>query len=224
MFDKVINRIGVSLSLLLIICELTYVNAKSLLSMVPNAAPIDTVMSWVGSLAFSMVTVVVMRKANNGWFKIIFPLFDSALVFLGFNISNPNTHDNPVHLWLSLFFAVFTGFITYALGLINRNEHKSDSNSLVNDFEVRESELTNSYNSLMETHNSVLHQFNSLSGELKSVKSENSSLKNKINSLEAEMATYKASYLASERSRILKKKEENRTEQELAVLAESETT
>jgi len=68
-----------------------------------------------------------MRKTTQQWVKIVFPVFDTLLVFCGFNLHYAdaiiNGSDNPVRFWLSVFMALFTGFITYCLGLINYNEH-----------------------------------------------------------------------------------------------------
>lgn len=127
MIDRALNRVGIGLALFFMVSELSYVNAKSLLYLVQGYSPIDRFFAVTGSLAFSMVTVVVMRKSTERWIKIVFPLFDVALVFCGFNLKFAdqilNGTDNPVRFWLTIFMALFTGLITYSLGIINYNEH-----------------------------------------------------------------------------------------------------
>jgi flagellar motility protein MotE (MotC chaperone) len=114
------------------VCELSYINSKSLLFLGNEFGAIDKLFAVVGSMAFSMVTVLVMRKSRERWIKVVFPLFDALLVFCGFNLQFAaqiaSGHDNPVRLLLSVFMAVFTGLITYSLGLINYTDHVADAN------------------------------------------------------------------------------------------------
>lgn len=132
MIDRALNRMGIGLSLFFMVSELTYVNAKSLLYLVQEYATVDRFFAVTGSLAFSLVTVVVMRKSAEKWVKIVFPLFDVALVFCGFNLKFADAiiegSDNPVRFWLTVFMALFTGFITYSLGIINYKEHTDGNN------------------------------------------------------------------------------------------------
>lgn len=243
MFDKLINRIGVSLALVLMICELTYVNAKSLLFLTSETAPIDQAMSVIGSLAFSMVTVVVMRKAGTGWFKIVFPVFDAALVFLGFNLHHAqsiiNGSDNPVRLYLSVFLAVFTGIITYSLGLINHRDHASDSSEFKTDPQAPQSNIADSATELMCEVESLLSDFekaksenaslqthiNSLESDIKALHTEiedrdtdHNSLKHQLVDTQKQLVKYRDAYLRAEVSRIRKKKPENCTPDELEIL------
>jgi hypothetical protein len=136
MIDKAFNKLALGFALFFMVCELTYVNAKSLLYMVSGFDSIDKFFAVIGSLAFSMVTVVVMRKTTKQWVKVVFPVFDTLLVFCGFNLHYADAildgSDNPVRFWLSVFMALFTGFITYCLGLINYNEHTQGNENETN--------------------------------------------------------------------------------------------
>lgn len=124
MIDRILSRTGVGFALLFMILELTYINAKSLNYMVQGLSQSDGVFSIIGAIAFSMVTILIMRLSNRTWLKIMFPFLDTALVLCGFNL--PYADDlfgNPVRFALSVFFAVFTGLITYSLGQINAEMH-----------------------------------------------------------------------------------------------------
>ena len=248
MFDKLINRIGVSLALILMICELTYVNAKSLLFMAGSSNSIDEIMSWVGALAYSMVTVVVMRKTERGWFKLVFPVFDAALVFLGFNLHYAESiisgGDNPVRLYLSVFLAVFTGVITYSLGLINYRDHatdivvvKTDIDNGQGESEAAVSELLHQKESLELTLRKQEGQIGDYASECEVLRSDIAALqtemenregdhqavKHHLTSTQKELIKYRSAYLSSECSRIRKKKPENRTTDEMAILQMMET-
>ncbi|WP_320053954.1 hypothetical protein [uncultured Acetobacteroides sp.] len=132
MVDKLLSKLGVGFVLLFMVCELSYINSKSLLFLGNEFGAIDKLFAVVGSMAFSMVTVLVMRKSRERWIKVVFPAFDALLVFCGFNLQFAaqiaSGHDNPVRLLLSVFMAVFTGLITYSLGLINYTDHVADAN------------------------------------------------------------------------------------------------
>ncbi len=120
---KRFTQTGIVFALIFMIAELSYINAKSLLYLADNTQYIDHIFAIVGSLAFSMVTILVMRNSVLKWVKFVFPAFDSALVFCGFNLTHASDilsgSDNPVRFWLTVFMALFTGLITYSLGIIN---------------------------------------------------------------------------------------------------------
>jgi hypothetical protein len=130
MIDKLISKMGVGFALLFVFCELTYVNTKSLLFLSGHVGMIDALFSVVGAMAFSSVTILVMRKSKKRWIKIVFPVFDAILMFCGFNLlfayEITSGTDNPIRFYLSVFMAVFTGLITYSLGLINYNDQVVD--------------------------------------------------------------------------------------------------
>lgn len=129
MLDRILNRAGIAIALFFMVCELAYINAKSLLFIVSENRLIDQAFAVCGSIAFSMVTVLVMRKSTQKWIKIAFPVFDALLVFCGFNLiwygNMVEGQDNLVRFYLTVFMAVFTGLITYSLGVINYREHES---------------------------------------------------------------------------------------------------
>jgi len=134
MIDRIISKMGVGFALLFVFCELTYVNTKSLLYLTGNIGLIDAAFSIVGAMAFSSVTILVMRKARKQWIKIVFPVFDSILMFCGLNLLFAHEiaagTDNPIRFYLSIFMAVFTGLITYSLGLINHADHAADKTEM----------------------------------------------------------------------------------------------
>ena len=132
MIDRIIAKIGVGFALLFVFGELTYINTKSLLYLTGEAGLTDMLFSIVGAMAFSSVTILVMRKSRNQWIKVVFPVFDAILMFCGFNLLFAHEitagTDNPIRFYLSVFMAVFTGLITYSLGLINYADHVGDEN------------------------------------------------------------------------------------------------
>lgn len=135
MVDRFFSTIAVGFALFFMVLELTYVNSKSLMFLVNETNNSDRFFSVIGAVAFSMVTVVVMRKSTSKWLKIAFPIFDVALVFCGFNLKYADMiltgTDNPIRFWLTIFMALFTGLITYSLGLINHDEHSAlESNTI----------------------------------------------------------------------------------------------
>ncbi len=127
MIDRLFDRLGVKIALMFVVLELTYVNSKSLLFMVHSYRLVDCFFSVVGAAAFSMVTVIVMRKSNKKRLKIAFPLFDVALMFCGLNIEYADVilsgDDNNIRFCLTIILALFTGLITYSLGFISNESH-----------------------------------------------------------------------------------------------------
>jgi predicted Zn-ribbon and HTH transcriptional regulator len=116
---RTIYYTGIGFALIFLVMELTYINAKSLLFLVAEDGLIDKIFAVIGALAFSMVTVLVMRTSSSMWMRIIFPLFDALLVFSGFNLKfADNLTANPVAFGLTIFLASFTGLIMYGLGTI----------------------------------------------------------------------------------------------------------
>lgn len=198
-------KIGISTAIVLMILELTYINAKSLLYIVDEFGPIDKVFSIIGSAAFSMVTILVMRRGNKAWMKIVFPFFDSALVFCGFNLKFAHElTSNPVALGLTIFMALFTGLIMFSLGSISIQSH-------VNSPQTENNSLQPQINSLQTKNNSLQSQISLLETQNKKITTEN-------NSLQTELKKYKTVFVQAEKSRILKKKPENRTPEELDIL------
>lgn len=125
MIDNILKKYGVGLALALLVLELTYINTKSLQYLVQGLALIDTVFGVIGAIAFSMVTVLIMRLSKRNWLKVVFPLFDIALVLCGFNLRYyDDLLGNPVRFGLTVFLALFTGLITYSLGQLNAEQHE----------------------------------------------------------------------------------------------------
>lgn len=130
MVDRMLKRYGVGWALALLVLELTYINAKSLHYLVQGLNLVDMLFGVVGAIAYSMVTVLVMRLSRRNWLKVVFPLFDVALVLLGFNLRfADDLLGNPIRFWLTVFIALFTGLITYSLGQINAEQHTEDNDT-----------------------------------------------------------------------------------------------
>lgn len=240
MIDKAFNKLALGFALFFMVCELTYVNAKSLLYMVASFDDIDKFFAVIGSLAFSMVTVVVMRKTTKQWVKVVFPVFDTLLVFCGFNLHYADAilegSDNPVRFWLSVFMSLFTGFITYSLGMINYETRESESkvtstdeqtkinllgkqiDSLNSDIEQMGSEIAEKASVIEERERTV----KLLEGEIRERETKIKGLEGKLKLTEGDLRKYRAAYVVAERSRILKKLESNRTPAELEILKEAE--
>ncbi|WP_044214630.1 hypothetical protein, partial [Saccharicrinis fermentans] len=124
---KTINRILISVALLFLIIELSYINAKSLIYLNNATEALDQAFAVIGSIAFSVVTILVMMNSVVKWPKYLFPVFDTGLMFLGLNLTHYDTLlDNPIRLALTFFMASFTGIITFSLGLIEFKSFKSD--------------------------------------------------------------------------------------------------
>lgn len=134
MFDKVINNIGVSVTLLFMVIELAWINSRSLLYLTNSTNVFDQTFCVIGSIAYSLVTVTVMRKSASLAMRIIFPLFDIVFVFLGFNIYHTTLiSTDPVRFYLSVVVALFTGLIIFSLGMINLKDHVLEAKKTIED-------------------------------------------------------------------------------------------
>jgi hypothetical protein len=288
-FDEFIKDGGVGAALFFIMVELTYLNAKALHRLDNPEGTWNIIPAVIGSLAFSTATIVVMRRPGHKWLKRILPIFDTALVFLALNVRAWDVLlQYPGELIQSGFFALFTGFITYSLGMINFEEHVTDidrqkkelveikeahikelkslhvtieklktDKDLVSDQleELRTENLSLSRNNQVngteftelqekyvsakaliedrETEMSKLkREKDELHGDLKvlvkKIEEQENLLENKDYDIEKmkvrlkDMDKYEKIYLMSEKSRILKKSEANRTEVEKALLERAE--
>lgn len=223
-----IYKIGTAIALLFMVLELSYINAKSLLYIVDSFGTIDRIFAVIGSMAFSMVTILVMRRSSSRWMKVIFPVFDSFLVFCGFNLKfADNLTGNPIAFGLTIFMAVFTGLIMYSLGAINYQDRKSEVNSdegVIISLQSEIGKIQTEINSLATEINEKQTEINILKTEKNSLKSQIEFSQSEIRSLQTESEKYKTGYLQAERSRILKKKPDNRTHEEICLLTEMELT
>ena len=125
MLNNIFERLSVRVALSLLILELTYINSKSLFYMIGRDRLIDSLFSVVGALAFSMVTIIVMRKSTSKALKIIFPIYDAMLMFFGFNLNQTDYSSNA--FYLSIIMSSFAGIITYSLGIISYQSHSKDN-------------------------------------------------------------------------------------------------
>lgn len=129
-FDETIRVGGIGLALFFMLLELVYINAKSLYYLDGGEGTFSLVFAVIGSLAYSSTTIAVMRRPGHRRMKIALPVFDTLLVFCGYNLNlleDMATGDvNPMKVALSIFIAVFTGVITYGLGMLNFEERSSE--------------------------------------------------------------------------------------------------
>lgn len=215
-----------NLAMACMVLELTYINTKSLIYLVEDFDLIGRAFAVIGALAFSTITLLVMRLSNKRGLKYVFPIFDVLLVFGGFNLRfASNLLANPVAFALTILIALFAGLITYSLGIIDINKVESDKDKAVNslkdslaskacEIEKLQSELEGRQSEL-----SSLNSFNNnLETDLIDYKTKVGHLERQLKQLESDMEIYRKSHLLSERSRILKKKVSNRTAEELKIL------
>lgn len=245
MIDSMLKKSGVGIALFLMVLELSYINAKSLIYMskgligldeIFGIVGVDSTFGLIGSLAFSCVTVLIMRLSNSNSLKVIFPIFDFFLVFCGYNLEfQHNLLDNPIRFMLSIFLAVFTGLITYSLGQINAEQHdelKDSSELLAKENELLKTKLRESesmYTSLKSNYDNMVPEYRILKSNATETNSNVSALESKLHETQTKLneATtkideYKTGYLLYSRSRILKKNADNRTPEDLAILEEAE--
>ena len=220
MVDRMLSKLGTGLALLLMFSELTYVNSKSLHYLASAASSylgthtdfIDTFFSVVGAMAFSIVTIIVMRKSREKWVKVVFPLFDTLLVFCGFNLAFADAivqgNDNPVRFWLSVFMAIFTGLITYSLGLINFLDHEGNSN---NQHQIIEELKADNQRNIEELK--AIHEGNS-NNQHQIIET----LKEELNETTQFAEQLLASHILYKSWSARKKSESNRTDDELRVI------
>lgn len=211
------------------VLELIYINTKSLIYLVDDHDLVGRAFAVNGAVAFSMVTILIMRTSQQKWAKYVFPVFDILLVFYGFNLRfASNLLDNPIAFTLTIIMALFAGLITYSLGIIDINKIGSDKDAAMNllkdslasktfDIERLQSELELRQSEV----NSLKNYPNNQETLLKDFKTEIGQLVSQLKQLESMSEIYRKSHLLSERSRILKKKESNRTLEELIILEEA---
>jgi hypothetical protein len=196
-FDIFIRDGGVGASLFFLLIMLIIVNTHSLHFLFGDGV-LNWLFSIISAIGFSFATISVLRKPVSAWMKYTFPLFDGTLVYLGFNILD----GMPVKPIMIVLFALFTVAIFLGLGFINFHENsKLDAEK---DMQVE--------------IDSLMTKINLLESKIKSGTSEITSLKDSLSKALSEMEGYKKVYYLAERSRILKKKPENRTKIELEIL------
>ena len=168
-FDQFIKEAGIGASLFFVLILLIFVNAHSLNYLLDN-----WIFSVIGGIGFSLATTSVIRRPVSNWMKWSLPLFDTLLVFIGFNIGK------EYEFILTVLFSLFTGIILISLGTINFKEN--DEIGLQSKLNILNSKFK-----LLEDR-------------------------------QANFELYKKAYYSSEKGRILKKKIENRTKEEIEIL------
>ena len=220
------NKIGISLALVFMIIELSYINAKSLFYLSGSVNQWDNLFAISGSIAFSMVTVLVMRNSVIKWIKYVFPIFDAGLIFLGFNLMHAeailNGTDNPVRFALTIFMALFTGLITFSLGLIEFKAETTKEERQIGEYKQKWYAANKELESLKSNAKSVQSDTNSHKTEISSLESKLASLHSELKLKQSDIDKMKPIYLTAEVSRVKKKKPENRTPYESKLLLEVE--
>jgi len=213
--NKKLQSFLTNLALLGMIAELSYINSKSLLHLANNQGSIHQAFAIVGAITFSIVTIIIMQQNHLKWQKIAFPLFDAALVFLGFNL---DIHPN-MRIYLTVFMAIFAGLIMYSLGLIEYRSgetketkeiayQKNRANSLGKELEATKSKLTDTQCKIdeMQTYYADLE-------------SNQEQLQSNLIMAQSKLEVMEPIYTKHELGRIRKKNPDNRTESEKQLLA-----
>ena len=273
-FDIFVRDGGIGASMFFVLIMLIIVNTHSLHYLFG-----DTVINWffaiISAIGFSIATTAVIRKPVAKWMKFTFPLFDTFLVFLGFNLFNESI---PVHFIMTVLFSLFSGAILIGLGTINYNEHIKESETddykskiwsleseitewakseellkvTISELEFKNSKLNseniqfkqdlNEMKSLKSNYLSeieknhflesnldefkvIISEFESEKSDYEKLKSDFEKAKKSLDSYKSQLADleeYREGYFKFHKSRIEKKKPENRTAQEVELLNEFE--
>ena len=181
-----------------------------------------------------------LRYTGSIILKLLFVIIDGIHVYI-YN----NTHIEDLAKWLSPVYALQTSFILFFIGAIvndiikNGKEkeeiEKEAKTAFENEIEIKESKILslqtkvddletdiNNLKSDIETKNTIIKDAQS---EIQSHQTLLSEIKSQLNDKDrkiSELQTYRKAFLKSEKSRILKKKVENRTDKELEILADAE--
>ncbi|MBR8534409.1 hypothetical protein KDU71_02470 [Carboxylicivirga sediminis] len=213
--NKKLQTFLTNLALLGMIAELSYINSKSLLHLANNQGSIHQAFAIVGAIAFSIVTIIIMQQSHLKWQKVAFPVFDAALVFLGFNL---DIHPD-MRIFMTIFMALFAGIIMYSLGLIEYRQGETKeskqlayqiarANSLGKELEATKSKLTDAQ-----------RHVDGLINERSTLESKNEQLQSNFTIAQSKLDLMEPIYLKHEIGRIRKKNADNRTESERQLLA-----
>jgi len=218
-FDETVRLGGVGAALFFIMLELTYINSKSLLYLDRDNGFIAHLFAIIGSLAYSLVTITVMRHPGHLGFKRTFPVFDTLLVFCGFNINLPaeimHGNVNFVALALSIFLSCFTGLITFTLGMLNFEQHGSvehdqQMEDLKSQFAKLQSQIAQLQTDLQFSQTELVKK----ETDMAKLQTDIASVQGQFANSQTELAKYQSQFVKSELSRIRKKRPENRDENE----------
>ncbi len=212
--DSRLKQILISVALLFMIAELSYINSKSLLHLADSETTIHHAFAIVGAIAFSIVTIIIMQQPGIKWQKIVFPVFDAALLFLGFNLDlYPD-----MRIYLTIFMAVFAGCIMYSLGKI---EHQTGETKEAREL-AHEKERTNSLGKQLDEVKSELRiseeALYNTECNLQKVSCDFDNLQTEFHKAQSHIEVMQPIYLKSEISRIRKKSVDNRTAEEVKIL------
>lgn len=200
----------INLSLLFMIAELSYINSKSLSNLAGSGQYVHQAFAIVGAIAFSLVTIIVMQQPNLKWQKVVFPVFDAALVFLGFNLD----YHPDMRIYLTVFMALFAGCIMYSLGKIEYHQGESkegtqldERNTLLNKARLELEQIKSNYQETKSKLEQVLGDYARLESDHKRIDSNYMLVKSKLEVIEPK-------YIKHELGRLRKKNPDNLTPEE----------
>ncbi|MCT4588346.1 MAG: hypothetical protein N4A71_11025 [Carboxylicivirga sp.] len=213
--NKKLQSFLTNLALLGMIAELSYINSKSLLHLAGNKETIHQVFAIVGAIAFSIVTIIIMQQSHLKWQKVAFPIFDAALVFLGFNL---DLHPD-LRIYMTIFMAIFAGLIMYSLGLI---EYRSGETKETKEIAYQKNRA-NLLGKELESFKSKLKQRESKIEEMQTyyadIESNQEELQSNLIVAQSKLELMEPIYTKHELGRIRKKNPANRTDKEKQLLA-----
>ncbi|MCF6185597.1 MAG: hypothetical protein L3J56_13430 [Bacteroidales bacterium] len=241
--SNILVRIIVFFAVIGILFLLTMYNAKLLYTLnwfKTENQLLDRLVIIIAAVAYSLGSIAVViwynptkkqdesklnfkfRYSGSILLKLIFVIIDGIHVYV-YN----NTHIEDLAKWLSPVYAVQTSFILFFIGTIVNDIIKSNqteqSQLFVKENEINE--LKSQLKNLRTDFKQVQSDLQNKNFEVIRFESEIENLHTQINIKETEikkLQTYRKAFLKSEKSRILKKKLENRTEKELKTLKDAE--
>jgi hypothetical protein len=213
--NKKLESFITNLALIGMIAELSYINSKSLLHLANNQESIHQAFAIVGAIAFSIVTIIIMQQGHLKWQKVAFPIFDAALVFLGFNL---DIHPN-MRIYLTIFMAVFAGLIMYSLGLIEYKSGETKETKEIAYQKNRANSLGKELDATKSKLNDTQRKIDEIQTHFAEMKSNYSQLKSNLQLAQSKLEVMEPIYTKHEIGRIRKKNPDNRTEREKQLLA-----
>ncbi len=217
-YNSFLSESGVSYALFFVMVELIGINTYSLHYVLQsqNESLTNWMPAFIGALAYSITTIVVMQRQGHAQLKRILPTLDALLVLLGMNINILDQAAdgtlNYVAVILSLLYAVFSAVITYSLGQIN-NEARPDM------------VLKTDYDQVVRNSAELALQVTTKVDKLKVMNVEITDLRSylfltrkELSEMQRTHSMYYDGWLRHNKSRILKMKPEARTAEDNEIL------
>jgi hypothetical protein len=196
------------------IAELSYINSKSLLHLAGSGQCVHQAFAVVGAIAFSLVTIIVMQQPNLKWQKVVFPVFDAALVFLGFNLD----YHPDMRIYLTVFMALFAGCIMYSLGKIEYHQGESNESKQLEEKQKTLNETRLELESVKSELKVTETQLYNTESNLQKVSADFDNLKTEFQKAKSNIEVMESDYIKYNVGRINRKKEQNLTPEDLEFL------